>query len=606
METNEIELQKRISHLKNLINSHKQKQQQQQHQQEPPQQQISIQPIKPIFNKLPPNHLKTQQYKPNPTFNKKIIQKPVKKTVNYNLIPQTSPTLKQTPPPVKPLVNTIQPIIATTTITTTTKAITTPTKTNNVIFSGYKPKESLNKINAVKPPPPPSPPLLLSSSQLKSSNVIFSGFKPPSFKTQNKLFTSRSTTIGSSKYYPSSSPSSSRIFLKVPMITPKRLTFKPTASAIALKVKRQQILKNKLLVLKKIKQNKPLQSNKVMKAPSTISPKVIDSIFIKKGNSLVRKKLDDNYITIGNKLIRSSTAPTTTTSATINIPISQSKTMVPKPIVRRPIIKPPLINNKMKISEKIKEAINKKKLKVSEKKKKKKQYCLFFNRFGKCNNGSDCRYEHEPKRVRICPKFIAGNCDDPDCKLQHSLDLDLMPICHLFLNRMCTNDNCPYLHVNLSKDTEVCPDFISGYCPKGSKCELKHTYTKKEKSNDNNIDNNTTNTNNKNNNGEDDNNNNNNNNFNNSDYNKTQDSFFDDMHKFYELDNVSKYDDNNNNDIDNNNINNNNDDDEDNENDHDDYYKKDIYEINTPNKMEDIHSFMPVVNNFKKKIIIKK
>ncbi|KAM9949203.1 hypothetical protein ACTFIT_010408 [Dictyostelium discoideum] len=601
METNEIELQKRISHLKNLINSHKQ--QQQQLQQQPPQQQISIQqPIKPIFNKLPPNHLKTQQYKPTPTFNKKIIQKPVNKTVNYNLIPQTSPTFKQTPP-VEPLVNTIQPITA----ITTTKVITTPTKTNNVIFSGYKPKESLNKINAVKPPPP-------LSSQLKSSNVIFSGFKPPSFKTQNKLFTSRSTTIGSNKYYPSPSSPSSRIFLKAPMITPKRLTFKPTASAIALKVKRQQILKNKLLALKKIKQNKPLQSNKVMKAPSTISPKVIDSIFIKKGNSLVRKKLDDNYITIGNKLIRSNTATTTAAATTtINIPISHSKlSIVPKPIVRRPIIKPPLlINNKMKISEKIKEAINKKKLEVSEKKKKKKQYCLFFNRFGKCNNGNDCRYEHEPKRVRICPKFIAGNCDDPDCKLQHSLDLDLMPICHLFLNRMCTNDNCPYLHVNLSKDTEVCPDFISGYCPKGSKCELKHTYTKKEKSNDNNIDNNnnnnnnTTNTNNNNkkNNGEDDNNNNNNNNnnnFDNSDYNKTQDSFFDDMHKFYELDNVSKYDDDNNdnnNDID---KNNNNDDDND-ENDHDNYHKKDIYEINTPNKMEDIHSFMPVVNNFKKK-----
>ncbi|KAM9953126.1 hypothetical protein ACTFIR_008186 [Dictyostelium discoideum] len=592
METNEIELQKRISHLKNLINSHKQHQQQLQ-QLTQQQQQISMQqPIKPIFNKLPPNHLKTQHYKPTPTFNKKITQKPVNKTVNYNLIPQTSPTFKQTP-----LVNTIQP-------STTTKAITTPTKTNNVIFSGYKPKESLNKISAVKPPPPP-----LLSSQSKSSNVIFSGFKPPSFKTQNKLFTSRSTTIGSSnKYYPSSSSSpSSRIFLKAPMITPKRLTFKPTASAIALKVKRQQILKNKLLALKKIKQNKPLQSNKVMKVPSTISPKVIDSIFIKKGNSLVRKKLDDNYITIGNKLIRSNTTTTTTaTASTINIPISQSKTIVPKPIVRRPIIKPPLINNKMKISEKIKEAINKKKLEVSEKRKKKKQYCLFFNRFGKCNNGNDCRYEHEPKRVRLCPKFIAGNCDDPDCKLQHSLDLDLMPICHLFLNRMCTNDNCPYLHVNLSKDTEVCPDFISGYCPKGSKCELKHTYTKKEKSNDNNIDNNNNNKNNnnnnnntnntnKNNNGEDD--NNNNNNFNNSDYNKTQDSFFDDTHKFYELDNVSKYDDdnNNNNDIDNNNNNNND------ENDHDNYHKKDIYEINTPNKMEDIHSFMPVVNNFKKK-----
>mmetsp|Transcript_30350 Transcript_30350/g.33904 ORF Transcript_30350/g.33904 Transcript_30350/m.33904 type:complete len:101 (+) Transcript_30350:929-1231(+) len=60
-----------------------------------------------------------------------------------------------------------------------------------------------------------------------------------------------------------------------------------------------------------------------------------------------------------------------------------------------------------------------------------------------------------------------------------------MPICYHFLRGVCTNLECPYLHVNLGPNAKVCPDFnIKGYCPLGSKCSMKHVYTKKRKRTD--------------------------------------------------------------------------------------------------------------------------
>eukprot|EP01132_Coremiostelium_polycephalum_P005015 gene5015-6244_t len=115
----------------------------------------------------------------------------------------------------------------------------------------------------------------------------------------------------------------------------------------------------------------------------------------------------------------------------------------------------------------------------------KKQYCLFFNRLGKCNDGSKCKYIHDMERVRTCPKFLQDKCDDPKCTLKHKItDIEQMPVCYQFLKGNCTHENCPYLHVFVSKDAKVCPEFLKGYCPNGSSCKLKHTYSfdkKKEK-----------------------------------------------------------------------------------------------------------------------------
>lgn len=49
-----------------------------------------------------------------------------------------------------------------------------------------------------------------------------------------------------------------------------------------------------------------------------------------------------------------------------------------------------------------------------------------------------------------------------------------MPVCTFFLRGICTNDKCPYLHVSVDPKAEVCPDFLKGYCAKGSHCKLKH------------------------------------------------------------------------------------------------------------------------------------
>ena len=42
-----------------------------------------------------------------------------------------------------------------------------------------------------------------------------------------------------------------------------------------------------------------------------------------------------------------------------------------------------------------------------------------------------------------------------------------MPVCSFFLKGICTRENCPYIHVCVGRDAEICPEFIRGYCPLG-------------------------------------------------------------------------------------------------------------------------------------------
>lgn len=46
-------------------------------------------------------------------------------------------------------------------------------------------------------------------------------------------------------------------------------------------------------------------------------------------------------------------------------------------------------------------------------------------------------------------------------------DLFQMPVCQFFLRGKCSNDNCPYSHVNVSKKAKVCEDFLKGFCARG-------------------------------------------------------------------------------------------------------------------------------------------
>ena len=52
-----------------------------------------------------------------------------------------------------------------------------------------------------------------------------------------------------------------------------------------------------------------------------------------------------------------------------------------------------------------------------------------------------------------------------------------MPVCSFFLRGVCTKDNCPYVHVSVGKDAEVCQDFLRGYCPSGEQvCDVVLSY----------------------------------------------------------------------------------------------------------------------------------
>ena len=52
-----------------------------------------------------------------------------------------------------------------------------------------------------------------------------------------------------------------------------------------------------------------------------------------------------------------------------------------------------------------------------------------------------------------------------------------MPVCQFFLRGKCSNDNCPYSHVNVSKKAEVCEDFLKGFCSRGQQVCLLSLFT---------------------------------------------------------------------------------------------------------------------------------
>ncbi|XP_054046070.1 zinc finger CCCH domain-containing protein 3 isoform X2 [Rissa tridactyla] len=116
-------------------------------------------------------------------------------------------------------------------------------------------------------------------------------------------------------------------------------------------------------------------------------------------------------------------------------------------------------------------------IRQAKQKKKKKEYCMYYNRFGKCNRGESCPYIHDPEKVAVCTRFLRGTCKKTDgtCSFSHKVSKDKMPVCSYFLKGICNNSNCPYSHVYVSRKAEVCQDFLKGYCPMGEKCKKKHT-----------------------------------------------------------------------------------------------------------------------------------
>ncbi|KAM3305900.1 putative protein isoform X1 [Capsicum chacoense] len=107
----------------------------------------------------------------------------------------------------------------------------------------------------------------------------------------------------------------------------------------------------------------------------------------------------------------------------------------------------------------------------------KKQYCQFFTRFGKCNkDNGKCPYIHDPSKIAVCTKFLNGSCSDTNCKLTHEVIPERMQDCSYFLQGLCSNENCPYRHVNVNPNASVCEGFLRGYCADGNECRKKHSY----------------------------------------------------------------------------------------------------------------------------------
>ncbi|KAL0795156.1 hypothetical protein Bca101_066533 [Brassica carinata] len=110
--------------------------------------------------------------------------------------------------------------------------------------------------------------------------------------------------------------------------------------------------------------------------------------------------------------------------------------------------------------------------------KKKKKYCQFFTRFGKCNkDDGKCPYVHDPSKVAVCTKFLNGLCANENCKLTHKVIPERMPDCSYFLQGLCNNEACPYRHVHVNPSAAICDGFLKGYCSDGDECRKKHSYT---------------------------------------------------------------------------------------------------------------------------------
>ena len=72
----------------------------------------------------------------------------------------------------------------------------------------------------------------------------------------------------------------------------------------------------------------------------------------------------------------------------------------------------------MLASEKVRWSLHTARLRLARKKK----YCQFFTRFGKCNkDDGKCPYIHDPSKIAVCTKFLKGSCSDPNCKLTHKV-----------------------------------------------------------------------------------------------------------------------------------------------------------------------------------------
>ncbi|KAH9624059.1 hypothetical protein KSS87_001820 [Heliosperma pusillum] len=137
------------------------------------------------------------------------------------------------------------------------------------------------------------------------------------------------------------------------------------------------------------------------------------------------------------------------------------------------LVRDPKRRTRILASEKVRWSLHTARLRLA----KKRKFCQFFTRFGRCNKSEGkCPYIHDASKTTICTKFLKGLCTDAKCKLTHKVIPDRMPDCSFFLQGLCSNDSCPYRHVNVDSKASICENFLRGYCAEGNKCQKKHSY----------------------------------------------------------------------------------------------------------------------------------
>ncbi|XP_023376056.1 zinc finger CCCH domain-containing protein 3 [Pteropus vampyrus] len=160
---------------------------------------------------------------------------------------------------------------------------------------------------------------------------------------------------------------------------------------------------------------------------------------------------------------------------------------------------------------------------------KEQEYCMYYNRFGRCNRGERCPYIHDPEKVAVCTRFVRGTCKKTDgtCPFSHHVSKEKVsgssraspPVFHqhgwgrdagqvgLFWpegRSLPTGSLGPDLVPDprqskpatphsgrprpavpsppqcKKKHTLLCPDFSRrGVCPRGAQCQLLHRSQKR-------------------------------------------------------------------------------------------------------------------------------
>ncbi|XP_061972355.1 uncharacterized protein LOC133694706 isoform X4 [Populus nigra] len=137
------------------------------------------------------------------------------------------------------------------------------------------------------------------------------------------------------------------------------------------------------------------------------------------------------------------------------------------------LIRDPKKRTRILASEKVRWSLHTARSRLARKRK----YCQFFTRFGKCNkDDGKCPFIHDSSKIAVCTKFLNGLCFNPECKSTHKVIPERMPDCSYFLQGLCTNKDCPYRHVCVNPNASICKGFLRGYCADANECLKKHSY----------------------------------------------------------------------------------------------------------------------------------